>query len=220
MKTMITLAAALLCAGILCAAPAPETAPAGKNPPREQRQDRRKPPRPGKKPHREKNPMALLNQHLPGIQELFPEEYAKVQELLKKDPQSAKQEMQKLRKKLMEQRKKDFAAIRAAFKAYQETGDEAKLAEGKKLLAEKVALAVENAKKQIEIGKQELESIRKLNLSGKNLREIEALYRMNINNLERFAKIDVQKFTERLAQHFTRKPGAPAGKQAPPPKKK
>ena len=217
MKTMITLAAAFLCAGILCAAPAPETAPAGKNPHREQRQDRRKPPRPAKKPQ---NPMALLNQHLPGIQELFPEEYAKVQELIKKDPQSAKLEMQKLRKKLMEQRKKDFAAIRAAFKAYQETGDEAKLAEGKKLLAEKVALAVENAKKQIEIGKQELESIRKLNLSGENLRAIEALYRMNINNLERFAKIDVQKFTERLAQHFTRKPGAPAGKQAPPPKKK
>ena len=150
---MITLAAAFLCAGILCAAPAPETAPAGKNPHREQRQDRRKPPRPAKKPL---NPMALLNQHLPGIQELFPEEYAKVRELIKKDPQSAKQEMQKLRKKLMEQRKKDFAAIRAAFKAYQETGDEAKLAEGKKLLAEKVALAVENAKKQIEIGKQEL----------------------------------------------------------------
>lgn len=213
---MITLAAALLCAGILCAAPAPETAPAGKNAPREQRQDRRKPPRPGKP----KSPMALLNQHLPGIQELFPEEYAKVRELIKKDPQSAKQEMQKLRKKLMEQRKKDFAAIRAAFKAYQETGDEAKLAEGKKLLAEKVALAVENAKKQIEIRKQELESIRKLNLSGENLRAIEALYRMNINNLERFAKIDVQKFTEQLAQHFTRKPGAPAGKQAPPPKKK
>ena len=142
------------------------------------------------------------NQFMPGIRDLYPEEFNKIRELQKNDPEAAAKQMKELHQKFRQQKIAEMKSFREAINDYRKNKDDAAFEKIVKMMEPRITAAKKKAGNQLEEAKKELELLQNLNLRKEKKAAITMMYRKEIKTCEKFISTDTREIIKKAVDSF------------------